>query len=632
MDDVDVKVLERRMTHLGLARTLAPDVTIRDSRAADTTLAQSREVGGAAAKNLPHIAFDINRSQPIEPVRTPDLAIVSTIGEGGMGRVHLARQRSLDRDVAVKTLKDDAAPAASAALFREARLTGSLEHPGVIPVHALGVDEKGGPLLVMKRVEGVDWATLLEDDAHPKWSLLTASGDRLAANLEILTQVCRTVEFAHSRGIIHRDIKPENVMVGSYGEVYLVDWGIATASKAPRPDEGLVGTPAYMAPEMFLGNPVDERTDVYLLAATLHQVLTGTFRHEGSELMYVLQSSLLSNPVKYDDGVPDFLASLCNTATSREPDARPQSARAFRDQLAEFMHRRSSMALSDAAAERLATLRAQLDGAKDEAPPADLALAYRLATEARFGFTESLREHPTSLQASAGLRASMMALIELELRQEHADTAEALLREIHEPHPTITSRVQAIRERDEKRRREAQRLEAIDHDLDPTVEALPRALAMGMLILMSAAISVVAFAMADLNPRTLLFYGVLFCSATGLGVFALRKRLFTNAYNRKLTWMLLACSGMILLQRLIGFIFDVDARLTFAANLWLEALTIISAAIAFQPRLWMALPPILVGAMLSPAFPHHVPGIFVGSTMITFALIGFALWPKSGRR
>jgi len=87
-----------------------------------------------------------------------------------MGRVHLARQRSLDREVAVKTLKDDASPVAIAALFREARLTGSLEHPGVVSVHALGVDERGGPVLVMKRVEGVDWATLLADEAHPLWS------------------------------------------------------------------------------------------------------------------------------------------------------------------------------------------------------------------------------------------------------------------------------------------------------------------------------------------------------------------------------------------------------------------------------------------------------------------------------
>src|SRR4030095_4918251 len=101
--------------------------------------------------------------------RAPDLEIISTLGEGGMGRVHLARQRSLDRDVAVKTLKPDAPERARNALLAEATVTGALEHPGIIPVHALGIDERGRPVLVMKRVEGTDWSQLIHEPDHPAW-------------------------------------------------------------------------------------------------------------------------------------------------------------------------------------------------------------------------------------------------------------------------------------------------------------------------------------------------------------------------------------------------------------------------------------------------------------------------------
>src|SRR5690606_27149942 len=132
---------------------------------------------------------------PGRPQRTADLALVSTIGEGGMGRVHLARQRSLARDVAVKTLKSDATPAVAQALLREARITGMLEHPGVIPVHALGVDDEGRPMLVMKRAFGTDLSTWL--GGAPQ------TGERLVSALESLIQVCRTCEFAHSRGVLH---------------------------------------------------------------------------------------------------------------------------------------------------------------------------------------------------------------------------------------------------------------------------------------------------------------------------------------------------------------------------------------------------------------------------------------------
>src|SRR5262249_35011988 len=151
----------------------------------------------------------------------------------------------------------------------------------------------------MKHVEGVSWRDLLRDGAHPAWAKVGAPGeDRLVSHLQILMQVCNAVEFAHRRGLIHRDIKPANVMVGEFGEVYLLDWGIAARTgilaeasshlgeSGAEPTPRMLGTPAYMAPEMLSRKvgPIDERTDVYLLGATLHEVLTGRPRHVGSTL------------------------------------------------------------------------------------------------------------------------------------------------------------------------------------------------------------------------------------------------------------------------------------------------------------------------------------------------------------
>ncbi len=617
----DEDLFHERVTVLGLERTLAPGETIRRISFGDTVAAPASEHG------LPKISLDLaTELSARDAITGPDLAIVRTIGEGGMGRVHLARQRSLDRDVAVKTLKEDASAAATAGLFREARLTGSLEHPGVIPVHALGVDARGGPLLVMKRVEGVDWGTLLANAEHPLWAILTAKADRLAANLAILTHVCRTIEFAHSRGILHRDVKPENVMVGSYGEVYLVDWGIATPLVGPSTgDQGIAGTPAYMAPEMFFGMTLDARTDVYLLGATLHEVLTGRSRHEGKDIMEVLRSVAASPPVAYDETVPELLGALCNAATARDRAARPRDAAAFRDQIAEFLQRRSALALSDAAFERLLLFNELLDGAAPNEAPSDLSRAYRLATEARFGFVQSLREHPSDVAASAGLRASILALVELEIRQKHADTAEALLREVDSSDPSLSLRLAAVRAEDETRKREVARLEAIDHDLDPTVEAAPRALLVAMLVALVGTITVVAITFGALTRLKVVIFGGVFLAVVLVGIVAFRKRLASNAFNRRLSNLIVLVTLFIEAERVIGYFSEIPVAQMFTTDLWMSAAGVGAAAITLRSRLWLGAVSSVVGALLTTRFPESAASIFSAAMATTFVLVGVGL-------
>lgn len=207
----------------------------------------------------------------------PDLTqtkyeVLERIGHGGMGTVYLARARALDRTVAIKVLSLPEPDTQSAArLASEARILAGLEHPGLVPVHDVGMLEDGRPYYVMKRVQGVR----LDVHLH--------SRRPLEERLRIFTRICETVAFAHAAGVIHRDLKPQNIMVGSYGEVLVVDWGLARARHDSDPDGTgcvgtistqpgtLLGTAGFMAPELASGQPQasDERTDIYALGVLL---------------------------------------------------------------------------------------------------------------------------------------------------------------------------------------------------------------------------------------------------------------------------------------------------------------------------------------------------------------------------
>jgi serine/threonine-protein kinase len=214
--------------------------------------------------------------------RVRHLRLYPELARGGMGRIHPATDRNLLRHVAMKRL----APAfARESFYRdgfvaEAQITGQLEHPNIVPVHELSLDEKGVPYFTMKLVQGVSLAAWLRDPSRP-----VGSTERLEHGIEILLKVCDAVAYAHHRGVIHRDIKPENIMVAEFGQVYLMDWGLARLLKtrpasgpaAQMEASGPVGTPGYMAPEQARGNPedMDERSDVFGLGAVLYEIVSG---------------------------------------------------------------------------------------------------------------------------------------------------------------------------------------------------------------------------------------------------------------------------------------------------------------------------------------------------------------------
>ncbi len=280
------------------------------NRDAKTMLdAAATQLEGQVLNSIPEL-----KTLPYLPVNTKPgqyqsgFTVKLELGRGGMGEVHLAHQHVLNRDVA---LKRPLGSESSVALMMEARLTGALEHPGIVPIHALGLDEAGQPVMVMKHVEGVSWADLIKDPHHDGWR--RNKGDRIAWQLRIMSQVCDAVHYAHCQGVIHRDIKLDNIMIGRFGEVYLLDWGIAKRIQQTQ-GTGITGTLSYMAPEMAEGKDHAERTDVYLLGATLHHALIGQPRHNAETIPETLASVSVSAPYSYPSTVPAELARICNRA------------------------------------------------------------------------------------------------------------------------------------------------------------------------------------------------------------------------------------------------------------------------------------------------------------------------------
>jgi eukaryotic-like serine/threonine-protein kinase len=571
----------------------------------------------AELERLPRITFDVRETDAgtrREPAALDDadLVAITTLGEGGMGRVVLARQRSLARDVAVKTPREAAKPRELAALVHEARTAGGLEHPGIVPVHALAVDGRGRPLLVMKRIDGVDWATLLADPEHPRWAARMGAGeDWLAANIEILVRVCEALELAHDRGVIHRDIKPENVMVGSFGEVYLADWGIARAKNA-EPEGFLVGTPAFMAPEMVRGEDVDERTDVFLLGATLHAVLTGEPRHPGRTVMEMVAAAARSAPHRYRDDVAPQLANLCNAATSRDRTRRPPGARAFKQELLSFVRHRSAVALCDAALASLRALEALLG--VDGKPPENLAEAYRLAAEARFGLAQCLRSYPEYVPAREASERCLEVLIDLEIRQGHVESASAMLREIASPSASLVARLEEARSAAARAESERARLRGMERDLDPSIERGTRALVGVIIVVLATALTAVGVKrteqLAVRGDWTLVaFAGTVLVVTLGAGVF-FRKRLFTNAFNRSIAWMLVTVQVLMLVNRAIGAARELPVEVILMADTLIILNGVIIAALALLPRLAASAPVYAASLVIMFLVPEHAPLAF----------------------
>ncbi|MCA8970569.1 MAG: SUMF1/EgtB/PvdO family nonheme iron enzyme [Planctomycetes bacterium] len=252
------------------------------------------------------------------------------LGRGGLGVVYRSHDTRLGREVAMKFLSEDVLdrPEIVRRFHDEARLAARLEHPGIVPVYDLGVLD-GRPFFTMKLVEGTTLATLLGERASPMQ-------DRTRF-LTVFEHCCQAVAYAHARGIVHCDLKPSNVMIGAFGEVVLVDWGIGKAIGDTALGHVIAGTPAYMPPEQDRGEILDARADVHALGAMLFEILTGQtivaagVRYGANVNVDGVRASLQAL------SIPDELEALVTSCLDSDKSERPADAHVVAERVAEYL-------------------------------------------------------------------------------------------------------------------------------------------------------------------------------------------------------------------------------------------------------------------------------------------------------
>ena len=558
-----------------------------------------------------------------------ELDLKDTIGQGGMGIVRVATQVPLQRDVAVKSVRPDRAmPESTLALLREAWVTGGLEHPNVVPVHTLGLDEDGGPLLVMKRIEGEAWSDLL----HGRKSASGASAglarqsdvDPLGRHLDILVQVGHAVAFAHSKGIVHRDLKPENVMVGRFGEVYVLDWGLAVAMDADprrvplaRDIRGIAGTPQYMAPEMVTGDgsAIGPRTDVYLLGAILHEILTGRMRHQGDTLAAVLYAAHCSEPYAYPPDVPEALAQLATKACAPHPADRHADAGEFRRDLQRFLDRRHALDVAATAQDRLRELQQALAEVVPEATPDEaLATEARIArafSECRFGFQLALGEWPGHEAAQDGLRACLLTMALAECRRGHLHAAELLATELGTPDGELQTAMAELRILEAQKAADLALLHKMERDADPAIGSRTRAfLSLVMGVVYAALPLGIRFGISrgwcSHSHAVNLFVAFAYSVLLVLGYFWARDTLNRTEINRRFVRAMAVLSVAFWVSALGGWQMGVTPGQALTNTMLLAALFLGVMGATLDARLLVAPMPWVVAYLAATRWPQHV--------------------------
>ncbi|TVS10004.1 MAG: hypothetical protein EA424_26065, partial [Planctomycetaceae bacterium] len=391
-----------------------------------------------------------------------DYELLDVLGEGGMGVVYTARQASIDRIVAVKMLKtgmkDDDGHRGK--FFSEAVVTGDLEHPNIVPIYDMGANESGALFYSMKRVHGTPWNEVIAEKS-------------LAENLRILMSVADAVAFAHVRGIVHRDLKPENVMLGDFGEVLVMDWGIAMATAAFGKSDSILqsasigGTPAYMAPELASGqvDRIGPASDVYLLGAILFEILSGKPPHTGKNVMQCLVAAA-RNEIQSTDKSSELM-DIARQAMATKVQDRYETVLAFQDAIRQYQAHSESIVLSTRAEEDLANSLRTRD--------------YQDFSRALFAFQEAAALWEGNQRAWVGIVETQAAYATAALEKGDYDLGLSLLDPNQPQHASLHNQLTAAQHERDSRALRLKRLKRIAAGLAAISFAI---LAIGLVLIM----------------------------------------------------------------------------------------------------------------------------------------------------
>ncbi|MFP6763181.1 MAG: protein kinase, partial [Planctomycetaceae bacterium] len=359
--------------------------------------------------------------------------IGNMLGQGGMGTVYRARQCSIDRMVALKVVKGNeqgtrARSGTNKKFLIEAVLTGALEHPNIVPIYDLGANTGGDLFYTVKEVRGAPW-----------WKTIDEAS--VEDNLEVLVKVADAIGYAHSRGVVHRDLKPDNVMIGEFGEVIVMDWGLAIPTVEFEKSDisvrrGPAGTPGYMAPEMAVGpwDHIGPASDIYLLGALLFRLVTGRTLRTGkgsSSIMKAVSSNVIDWPEDSDTSQQELLT-IARTALATEIRERFASVFEFQNALRGYRSHSESRRLTETALTELQQARLNDD--------------YRTYERAGAGLEEALRLWPDNPLAGRSLVETRHSYAESAFRQGDLELAEGQLDDGEPQHVDLLGRIRAARD------------------------------------------------------------------------------------------------------------------------------------------------------------------------------------------
>ena len=407
----------------------------------------------------------------LKSMRSENFVIGTEIARGGMGIINKGEQKSLKREIAIKRIIPGSINNTTQQKFiSEALVTAYLDHPNIVPVYELGQNINGNVFLTMKLVKGVEWKKILNKTAESE----KFDSYDLEAHLRTLIDVCDAMAFAHSKGIVHNDLKPENIMIGEFGEVLVMDWGLAVSQEEISPElrtlhksmvTSPMGTPHYMSPELAegCGDEIGPWTDTYLLGAMLHEIITGKPPHYDENIWKSLMKAIASDPPTFankrddffPDEIPQELKNICCKALAKNIEDRYQNVDDFQQAISYFLKHRESLIITREGQKILGVNEQKLSTQEIKLHGKERNYLYAQYSKAVSCFEQALKLWEGNTAAEQGRFAARLAYSNIALKNDDLGLSEAQIDELD----SQDSQVQKVREQIQRAKQEKIRAE-----------------------------------------------------------------------------------------------------------------------------------------------------------------------------